>query len=262
MIIWGTKVTKRELGRIAEFCLLCRTFRPFRLIQTETVGHLYYVPLGRRRAQGRTRTCEVCRTAYDHGLPRGADGPYPRDGEQDLEALLEATNPNARANWAERLRLEERIKAGSLAPAERAELVLEPFRLLGPVAAAHSGKLNFGGVVWVGGLAAIAVPVAVLSFGHLVWKQASSETMQWFALVLAGSLGALTVAAYLTDGRRYARRRVLPVLARALAPLRPSEDEIARALGALKQSGARIGDVLRVDEIMDAVRARELEFPD
>ena len=57
------------------------------------------------------------------------------------------------------------------------------------------------------------------------------------------------------SGRRYMRGEVVPPLARALKPLRPSVDEVDAVLAELKQGGHKIGRKLKVDDLIAHARA-------
>src|SRR5688572_32981772 len=61
LIWWGRKATKKTLGRVADFCPLCRALAPFTVVEHGTVGHVYSIPLGSRELVGHTRTCNACK---------------------------------------------------------------------------------------------------------------------------------------------------------------------------------------------------------
>ena len=73
------------------------------------------------------------------------------------------------------------------------------------------------------------------------------------AMAVGGFFAVLGLALLATTGRRYARRAILPVLARALRPLHPAPEEIDDAREALKARGGKLGKVLKTGPIMDAL---------
>lgn len=62
LIIWGTKIVRTPVGRVADFCAVCRQPRPFKLVGVRKVDHIYYVPIGKRKLVGHEMACEECTT--------------------------------------------------------------------------------------------------------------------------------------------------------------------------------------------------------
>lgn len=46
MIIWGTKVKRRRVGYVADYCAVCHEPRLFELIRVGIAGHLYFPVAG------------------------------------------------------------------------------------------------------------------------------------------------------------------------------------------------------------------------
>lgn len=51
------------------------------------------------------------------------------------------------------------------------------------------------------------------------------------------------------------KRKIVPVLAKALRPLRPTPQEIQRVIGELKQARAKLGARLRAGDLAKRVNA-------
>lgn len=60
IIIWGTKVRNRFVGLRADFCGECLRVSRFNVNKVETVGHLYYIPLGSYVLKAVTGECQTC----------------------------------------------------------------------------------------------------------------------------------------------------------------------------------------------------------
>jgi hypothetical protein len=250
-IVWGTKVVRKPRGRRADFCTLCRDFKPFRVVEVRTVGHVYYIPLGRGQTQGFEETCESCRLARVVDASAGQPATS-NDRHADVETLLFDTNPDARRDWAGRLALEGRVRSNTLTPEERPAAVLEPFLLTEGLLASRTSATQFDAASGMGCLASLVAFFGIMTVGMSLVRT-NKEQMIGIAGMVAGVLAVFTLVLLATDGRRYARRVILPVLARALRPLRPTPEEIDAAREALKARGGKLGKVLKTDEIVDAL---------
>jgi hypothetical protein len=254
-IVWGTKIVRRNLGRTADFCRLCRDFQPSRVVEVGSVGHLYYIPLGRRTPHGLEQTCESC------GLLRSIQPSesYPavvRDRHADVEGLLFETNPNARQIWADRLAVEDRIRGNRLAPEERLPALIESFLLANTLLANRTTGMQFDRASGFGCFGTIAAFVLTIVVAESLFK-ASNESKMIAAFSIAGALALCTLILLATDGRRYARRVILPVLVRAIRPIRPTAEEIAAVLEVLRSNGVKLGKVLKTDQVVDALTFAE-----
>lgn len=250
-IVWGTKVVHRKLGRIADYCYLCRGFRPFHLARIESVGHLYYIPLGRRKALGSRRTCEQCKTSlYNEEPPE--NGIASKDRHDDLDALIAKTNPDIRTQYAVRLAADQRMRSGTLAADERRVYLREPFLMLNARAVERRAETQLDGLSGLGCLATVAIPIAVIYLGFKLLNgpnHASVYTAMALALVLAG----LTVVAIGRDTRRFVGRTLLPILVRSLRPLNPRPEEIEETLSELAQRGVVIAKLANANQLIEAL---------
>lgn len=250
-IVWGTKVVRKVRGRMAEFCRLCRDFRPHRVAEVQSVGHLYYIPIGRGQTHGFERTCEACGLVQamppEHGAPA-----LSRDRHADAEALLAETNPEGPRLWADRIAFEERARSGALTADERRAALLEPFLLANTLLERRAQRMHLDLASGLGCLATVAGFVAVLSIAS-TFVRAGSEAAVGVAFAVGGALALVTLILLATDGRRYARRVLLPVVVRALRPLRPSQEEIGATLEDLKVRRVKLGKSLKADALVDAL---------
>jgi hypothetical protein len=243
-IIHGTKRVEKKLGRVADFCPICRDLRPFDLTSVHMVSHLYFIPLGSGKLAGHFIKCRNC------GVQLGAEGGKYATAERrrvdDLEDLIHRTNPGLRAERADRLALEAEIRKGARLPAERREaLLMEPFVVLNPLVEmrfANSSSFDRQSGIGCLGTVLVAVTLFIASFQ---FKGPKQDRVLLIAGILSG-LGILYTFVQLHLGpSRYSHRVVGKSLLRALAPLEPSKEEIAMCLDRSRMLGFKIGKVLK-----------------
>ena len=252
-IPFGRTTTHRTLGRAADFCPFCRGFRPFRILQVESLRHFYMLPLGGRQPVGHSKVCESC------GLlsPAQAQGyrTLSVDPDADLEGLIAETNPEIRRNWASRMILEERITARKLTAGERTGLIAEPFAMAAEVLDRRNveGKLDVPS--GLGCLGTVLVPVACMVILPMVWKT-SGDAIESVAVVAGGCCLAFAVLALVTDARRHARRAILPRLIGSLRPLDPSAEEIEQIFESYRQARSPLAEVISARDVVNGLLER------
>jgi hypothetical protein len=254
LIVFGTKVRYRRMGYRADFCQICREARPFKIQQIESIGHLYYIPLGAGTVHAHLKTCQGCGMLYE-ATPDDAMTCSKTRGDPD--ELIARGRPQIEHDWSDRLDLESRVKSGKLTASERESLILEPFLLLNPTVQHHTAQISFDWASGLGLLAAIAVPLAMLWVGPGLLHR-SQDTSNQVAAILAGILVLFTIGAFATYRRRYIRRAILPKLASALAPLDPTAGEIDQTLARLKEMKWAIGRRIKADDVMSAVHRQRV----
>lgn len=255
-IIWGTRNIRRHRGYVAEFCAICRAIKPFRVQDIKLAHHFFFIPITKSDTTGQMLTCTSC--GQQSFVDAGARDAFVDDAHADIDRLVRETNPTLLEELTDRLVLEEKAKQSpdKLTPGERTALLTEPF-----VALSSQVERWFapGGCANVFG--ALALVVAL--FLGCLWIVYSDETEGAMrALVTAGGVvGAVLFVAAVwslaTSKRRYMKGRVVPLLARALAPLKPSEAELAEILKSLEADNHKIGKKLNPGWILDAMRAAQ-----
>lgn len=249
-IVWGTKILRSTAGRRADYCLLCRGFQPHRVIRVKSVGHLYYVPLGFGKLVGFEHVCESCSLKRYHE-PDEFDPLTSSDRHADVEALIADTNPDARREWASRLAIDDRIRSDKLLPGERSVLLDESFTLANVLLVHRTAAIRFDSLSSLGMLATIGVPFAVAAVVPMLPKTGADPV--GMAVVAGFVCAMLTIILLANDGRRYTRRTILPVLIRAIRPLRPTEEEIDGVLESLYARKDKLGKVLKTHQVVDAL---------
>ncbi len=252
----GRRIAQRPLGRVADFCPFCRGFRPFVILQSESVRHFYTLPMGGRVAVGHARRCESC--GLETNAVLGNYRALSPDREADLDALVAETNPEIRRNWAARLLLEDRIKARKITAGERGNLIREPFAMADEVLARRNVEGQLDLPAQLGCLGTFLLPVACLTLLPLIWK-APADAVEGIALVLGGACLAFAFLAIATDARRHARRAILPRLVASLRPLDPSPEEVDEVFAALRGARSPLAEVVRPRDLNDALLSRDGE---
>jgi hypothetical protein len=239
------------VGRVADFCPVCRDLRPFTFRKELTVRvqiTIHYVPhvseLESKEA-GWDRVCETCNV----DLPAfpSTYSSISSDRSLGLEGLIRDTYPELRNKVATRLALEEEVRRGALAPERRRELLLEPFYLLEHRIRSARGKpmssLRRWSVPTAGALAILGV------FGTaLLPLEMRANAWPICVMILLASIFVLLRRGILVLNRRSVISRVLrleihPQLGRALKPLNPSADELSGLLQELRTQKTEIGSL-------------------
>lgn len=252
LIVWGKKITKKRLGHVADFCPLCRELRSFSMINVRRVPHLYFISLGSGESVGHYRTCDSCSVML--GAQVGQYASVSRAKGQDVVELAMATNPNVDEVYAERFQLEERLAAGRLSAEERIELLAEPFVLVNPLVEERAKSIHIDLVTGVVMLATVGAAFAVFAAAN----QGAGQTQTTISII-AVALGAVIILiAMFDDRRRYVRHRIVPILARALDPLKPSAEELVDIVARLKKTKLRIARSVKPHQVYAAMTARRL----
>jgi hypothetical protein len=256
IIIWGTRNVRRHRGYVADFCAICRAIKPFRVQDIVLAHHFFYVPFIRAGVVGQVLTCTSC--GQQSFVDPGTREAFVDDAHADMDRLVRETNPTLLEDLTDRLVLEEKAKLSppQLTPGERTALLTEPFVALSSQVARRFAP---GGCANVLGSLALVVGL----FLACLWIVYSGETKGgMYALVTAGGVVAAALLVYavwsfVTSKGRYMKRRVVPLLARALAPLDPKQAELVEVLAALEADGHKIAGKLKPAWILDAVRMAE-----
>ncbi len=131
MAMWGTKLVYRKLGYVADFCQICISARPFVLERIGAAKHIVNISVGQGALVDHQRLCLHCGTAFRADPQQYAAVAKHLD---TIEPLMLETFPSLALSHAARLALEQQVLTdpGAIAPATRAQLLLEPFTLLSP----------------------------------------------------------------------------------------------------------------------------------
>ncbi|MGW8389393.1 hypothetical protein [Pseudoduganella sp. HUAS MS19] len=249
-IVWGRKITRRPLGYVADFCGVCRVPRAFRMTRIGSVGHVYYISFGEGKLVGHQRTCTGC-GAFSDADVKAYNGIS--KSSASLESLKRETYPGLDADLEARLALEVRVKTAPhlLSAEERMGLVFSPINLLSPKVEHHFATTRMDGGVALAIAGGIGLCFMVPAIGAAISPEYGPPG--FLAGMVAGF--GLLIWQLIASGPRFMRKEILPLLAKSLAPLKPSEAEIDRALREFKQAGHKIGKKLKAAQVIEAIRS-------
>jgi hypothetical protein len=256
-IVHGTKIARRRRGYVADFCPLCCDIRPFHVRTIRQHNHVYWLAYGDGVIVGHERACVSCgTTVFLDSLPYPA---LARRSGQDIEALIAETFPRVREAYAPRLDLEGRVASNTLTPDERLSLIAEP------LIAAEYGVLLRGKSMHLDIRTTTALLSAMIAVALVIYVFATGPSRAerianpgWTvreigSLALLGFTILMLVVAALGDVRRFVSQHIVPRVARALAPLSPTEAELATVLAALRQGGLRVARYTRPHTLASAI---------
>lgn len=250
-IVWGKKTVRRRLGFVADFCPICRSPQAFELQRVGSAGHVYYISAGQGELLGFERTCLSCGTSLEAHPERYA---APEKRVQTLKELVRRTYPTLQADLQERLAFEEQIQRdpGSLSAEDRRACIRQPFLLMSPRVERRfaSTKIDLG----VG--LAIFGALSLLSIGPALFHAVAPDKDEFGVLVSLGLGAGLVGWQMLASGRRFMQHQILPHLAGALRPLRPTEREITAVLREMKQSGHKMGAKLQATDVIARIKGQ------
>lgn len=251
IIVWGRKLVRTKLGRVADHCPVCHGVRAFTLQRVGSAGHLYYISLGEGELVGHERVCRDCGTAF-----RAEPGSYAAivRKKTSLKQLVRDTFPDVAQVHRERLALEEKAHTHpeALTPHERDTLIRTPFVCLMPRVEQRFANTQIDketGLALLGALLLVAVVPALVK---PLWPD------QVELGVLAGLVLGIALVAWqvLVSGRRYMRRHIVPLLARSLKPLQPTEGELRSVQADLKKARHKMGQKLWLPDLQAALAAQ------
>jgi hypothetical protein len=256
LIIHGTKQTEKKLGVVADYCPLCHSLRPFDLLRRGTVGHLYYIPLGKSTLLGHFVHCRTCGGELATSPTRYAA--IEKRAGLDIDTLAHVTLPNWSELHHERLAIRELLRHSphTVSAEVRQQMLLEILRILDPPVQVRYRSTAFdtraGLVCFFSFLAFIAIEIA--AYHGPPDSRESTITTSWIVL----GLGLVYTLIETIRGRyRFVQSVTLPALIRAWRPIQPTDDEVRSTF-----STARRVDVQIARKLTPEIVIHELNVPD
>lgn len=254
-MLWGTKRVEQKLGYVADFCPICREITPLVVYSVRKAAHVYYLKLGKGLLVGYVGKCQMCGTSIPVDARRYRR--FLNRQEGDIEALIEQTYPQVRVEKAKRLEIERRIKSREpISLGTRRQLLMEPFVILAIEVEKIFRQVPLDKRTKIGCLV-LTILMAMAGCTTLAWLEEapvlSTITGGLWILLIGVSVVYVLLEAYLTP-RRLVRHRIIPLLAKSLEPLRPTQGELEEVLKALKKEGLRIGKVVKAETLYLAMK--------
>jgi len=244
-IVWGKKIVRRKLGHVADFCPICRTTTDFTLVRVGSAGHVYYISAGEGELVGHERGCNTCGTTL-----RANPSTYTGVGKArtPLPELIAKTHAGIQDTLGERLALEARIAGDlhSLSTEERGALIREPFMVMSAKVEERFSTTHIDKEMTLAIVAALALLIVGPASLHGLMPNEEGALF----LTFAGLGLALVIWQGIQSGQRFMHKAVLPQLARALHPLRPTEAELEGMRSALRVHGHKLGRRLRTADLL------------
>lgn len=252
-IIWGTRHVRQHRGYVADFCAICRGIKRFHVSDIRVAHHFFFIPFAKSETTSQMRACTAC---GQQSFPEpGTYDAFVADAQADIDTLVRETNPALLEKLTERLVLEERAKQSlaGLSAGERTTLLTEPFVALSEQVGRRFARGGCSNI-----LASLALVASLFLF--CLWIVYSDEpgsatrTLAWVAGVVSWILFPASLYFFATSSRRYMKGRIVPLLARALKPLEPTEPELAKVIETLEADGYKIAWKLKAEWILASIR--------
>ncbi|GEM_PF-2921706 len=249
-LVVGKLTTRTTIGRMAEFCPVCREVRPCHALRVKDRLYANLVPLEPGTPAGIEALCEVCQFSFPTREEEYLS--LVSDFRLDLATLIRTTHPEVAETRAPQLELAHRIRRGEVRGAERLGLIQGTIRLLEPTARRVRENSRVDGP----GMFALSVFLISIASVGIVLPEARPRTFPmavvvWGVVVIGSLVSSVYFAA--TNTSRFMRRHVEAKVALALLPLRPDHLEIVAAIDALAVEGlfiARHLDAQRISAIL------------
>lgn len=247
IIIWGNKHVYRKVGFVADFCPICRSIKEFLVRRIGLAGHIYYISVSEGALVGHERTCMDCKTTFLTDAGKYAKITKKAASLSDLE---QQTHPHLKTLYAERLALENKVKTSRafLTAEERKSLIEEPFFLLSSKVENKFSAMHLDKETGFSILGAFLL-VTVTAGSSILQTVAPNHVEEGLLTLIAISI-VFVGWQFAISGRRFMRTQIIPVLANALHPLRPTENEIGSALSEMRLRKYKMGFKLKLTDLM------------
>ncbi len=244
-IVWGTKEIRKKPGNCAYFCAVCHDIRVHKVEEIYTVGHLYYLPLGRKKFASTEVVCGQCQNI--RAFTYTAENFY-CSKDKELSVLKERVPTGLLEEWQQNRQrhIETLENPGLLSKDERAEKIQQAFvsfenKLVisvekGPTIdkSAAPGCLAFIALILIMIFCGEAIMDSSLGKSFTAEYGIDGFGVGMLLVLFAG--GAQIVWLFATNRSRFFKRHIYPQLAANLAPLKPTFQELLSAKEFLKEN--------------------------
>jgi hypothetical protein len=254
-IHFGRRRVDQRKGKVADFCPICRDIGAFEFFRVASVFHVFGVAIGQGSLIKNFARCEYC--SFKLFVKTERYTAIVEDKNRGLDWLISETFPTIRDFYADRLKLEAVIRKdlSSLNSETRRALILEPFTLINPLVEEHfAGQTPLD---WPSSLGCLGTIVLTsLAFAFAIAYRRTPIGDKWLLVTLFVGLICTAIALYQFYLRpfRYLRRRLVPMLGRALRPLNPSREELDQSLAQSRQAALLIGKHVEIDCLWEAIQ--------
>lgn len=232
MIHIGRRTVRHKRGYVPMICTVCHGLRAAMLVESRSHMHINLIPVSRSHHDGTQLICQDCGVPEFHPPVAFPQKPIKGRKPPEITALVHGSWPEfyEDAGVVARLRLHEDLIHGRrLNDEQRRTLLLETLATLSGWSAAFKAEGSFDNTTLLsllGGLVGAGV-LAVLTLPHI------PESLPYYTAVITAAVIGFLVLAFLplflalrNADIRWVRKKFLPIVARALRPLLPSEREV------------------------------------
>jgi hypothetical protein len=257
-----SKKTFARIGRVADYCGICRAIRPLAVDETDEFARFLKIPLGFTRETTIKGTCEACGLVMPLDCESYAAISEFRD--LDVYSLLRETFPEIASVRAEVLARAERLELAphELSAEDRAKLIEDSLRAAALMVHDIHGRDSItdqrsrDGCLLTGFFLIVTVGVTMF-----VKDEAWSRRLCMFFLAVMLWTGCRALVYRIRRTPRALRKQIHPMLGRSLCALNPSLQEIEDALERMRQDNVVQTRRLRPDKVCEAVQLSRLDKP-
>lgn len=231
IIVWGTRLTRKRLGRVAEICPVCRCPAACDIARLSKVQHLYFIPIGGGTPVAQELTCTHCKILW--GLKPDTFPAVDRGtNSRTIEELLESASPE-RVELITRRMTTIGPLSKSIDPNARADALVEGLFAIDYHLKQTSNRESVPSAVLLLVNIALVIATAAAWFGYL--DPSSRLSVLWpigfsVALLISLALAAWHSLVWLKRQRILQHRR----LAISIAPFQPAPHEIEGVISIAK----------------------------
>lgn len=240
MFLWISRShNSKRTGYVADFCPICRKVNRFQLFQWNFRVSFNSLVVVSDKITGYVKVCVDCTTTYP-----AEPAIYPVLCRK-LEPLddMNRTLPKFNQEIRDRLEIENQIihSLNSIPDDLRTELMREPFFVLSPSVDAKLGSFSLDGLGYFFFITTVGLTLGILLKTGVAGPQPHGILL---ATVSIGA-GLITIFLYKTRSKaRFIITFLLPNLAKALQPLKPTDAELISLINQMKARNLMIGRIL------------------
>lgn len=254
-IVWGNLIRRRPRGSAPLFCPICRDLRTGTVTGVYSVGHVQYIPLGKKTHVMDELTCPQCKSVYPFSPRPLSESPEPI---QDPAAALETLPPEEAQPLRDRLAFEAGVANKTLSKDDRLGLIAEPILSLAyehDLAQTKSWHRSLAPLLRLSLL--ILVIATTVLWCMFAQPRHDPLVLPWAIGLSFVTLGLAPFVAWraFTAGRRIASKRFIPRLADSLRPLAPKADELETTLAALRSRNVQLARNIAAPELTLAIES-------
>ena len=254
------KETSRPKGYVADFCVIERAVTTCRIDSVRSSRYLNFFRIGDGDFIRNDRVCCSCGFVTPGEITEYRNLVLERREPDDN--LEQETNPGVSKRHSDLIQLRKRIESGLAVDAElKTSLLKEQFLWLERVAKLYwTSETKLDRVSFLFGLFSLLGWFgALIAVSKFVRQEGRLDAVGICFLVGLGLL-ILNAVIFFLGPRRMIGKHVIPLIAAALRPLKPSSDEVRAILAQMKTEGFRYSTKVPVRRLMTAIECSDAKI--